>query len=153
MNSLSGAAHSLQQQRPKNVTYWQPVAAGIQSELRGDIFTIEEMHGYLLYMQQNMLLTALGTDYSYTLDAVLPQIGSGLKEGANCISFPLGDTGGLSFEVFKSLKGYSPGNRLTGVQRLNPSSGKWEPAYGFFNQSCGKNFPVRRGEGYLVYKE
>jgi len=152
MRSMSDTGRSLQQQSPQKVSYWQPMPAGLPPILRGDIFTIEERRAYLLYMNYDSLFTGLSADYFYPLDTVLQQISSELKTGSNLVSLPIEGTESLSFEVFESLKELSPENSLSGVQRLNSFSGKFESTYGFYNQRCGKNFPIRKGEGYLVYK-
>jgi hypothetical protein len=147
IGSMSGMARSLQQQDPKKVSYWQ------SSTLCGDNFSIEERRGYLLYLKQDMLFPDLSTDYFYPLDTVLQQIGSELKGGTNWVTFPIEDTQVPSSGIFERLKGSSPESELSGMQRLNPPAGKWESTYGFFNQRCGRDFPIRRGEGYLMFTD
>lgn len=146
MGSLEGIAQALQQENPKKTSYWR------SHTLLGSLFTIKERRGYLLYAPQDWLLTALISDYFSQMDEVLNQIDSELQEGTNWVSFPIQDTGSLSSEVFGKLREFPYQNKLSGVQRLSPLSGKWEFTYGFYNQSCGQNFPIKRGEGYQIYK-
>ncbi|MEW5801558.1 MAG: hypothetical protein AB1847_05560 [bacterium] len=148
LNALKGSAYSLYRNDPREVCYWKSQTPG------GDIFPMEDGRGYLLYVSKDSLLTNLCADYFYPMDALLPQTGSELQEGTTWISFPTNDTGFFSSTVFEKLKESSPdnGNSLAGVQRLNAFAGKWETTYGFFNQRCGRNFPIRRGEGYMIFK-
>jgi len=145
----TGIVHSLRQERPKKISYWQ------SDMVMGDLFTVTDKRGYLLYLQKDKLCVDFRTAYSFPLEVILYQLGYELKEGAvHLISFPIKDEEqSSSFEILEKLKRLPGVNNLSKMQKLNKSSGKWGSVYDFFGQQCGQNFVIKKGEGYLLYSK
>ncbi|MCL6584787.1 MAG: hypothetical protein K6U11_14300 [bacterium] len=153
LNSFAGAAYSLWQESSRQVSYWLP-----HNSSSGDMFEIRDGQAYLLYAREDSPPVSLSADYFYPFEAALSRIGSKLTEGVNWISFPIEeqpteDKEAFSFRVFDQFSGFAAdGHKLVGIDRLNTWSGKWESAYGFYNRCSGRNFPIRRAEGYRVFR-
>jgi len=144
----TGIVHSLRQENPTQISYWQP-------DMVIDPFTIADNRGYLLYLQEDKLCVDFKTAYFFPLEVILHQLGYELKEGAvHWISFPIKDEEqSSSFEILGKLKKLPGVNKLSKMQKLNKFSGKWESVYDFFDQPCGQNFVIKKGEGYLLYSK
>lgn len=144
----TGKVHSLRQENPTQISYWQP-------DMVIDRFTIADNRGYLLYLQEDKLCVDFRTSYYFPLEVILHQLGYELKEGAvHWISFPVKDEEqSSSFEILGKLKKLPGVNNLSKMQKLNKFSGKWESVYDFFDQQCGQNFVIKKGEGYLLYSK
>ncbi|MGA1874953.1 MAG: hypothetical protein ACMUIA_05060 [bacterium] len=149
INSAGGKVQSLINREPVMISYWQ--AEGVA----GDLFTIENNHGYLLYVQKEGECSInLRADGYLTEELVLSRIILDLEEKAvHWISFPVREENLFSFNTFQNLENQLDGKRLAGIQRLNALSGKREATYTFFRQHSGQNFLIERGEGYLLYRE
>ncbi len=144
----TGKVHSLRQENPTQISYWQ-------SDMVIDPFTIADNRGYLLYLQEDKLCVDFRTSYYFPLEVILHQLGYELKEGAvHWISFPVKDEEqSSSFKILGKLKKLPGVNNLSKMQKLNKFSGKWESVYDFFDQQCGQNFVIKKGEGYLLYSK
>ena len=71
------------------------------------------------------------------------------NKGANYFSYPVTPPANLS--AFELLKALGSAEEFSSIDRFNPTLQKFERASFVENVPQGVNFPIRRGEGYLVH--
>ncbi|RYE01040.1 MAG: matrixin family metalloprotease, partial [Sphingobacteriales bacterium] len=71
------------------------------------------------------------------------------KPGANYFAYPVTPPSGL--RAFELLKALGTADEFNSIDRFNPSLQKFERASFVNGEPQGINFPIRRGEGYLVH--
>lgn len=72
-----------------------------------------------------------------------------LQSGINYISYPVSVPEGI--DAFGLLNAFSQNNGIQSIQRINPETGEYEKAQFVDGQVYGKNFPIKRGEGYIAH--
>jgi len=72
-----------------------------------------------------------------------------LQAGINYISYPVSVPEGI--DAFGLLNAFSQNNGIQSIQRINPETGEYEKAQFINGQVYGKNFPIKRGEGYIAH--
>ncbi|UCG69067.1 MAG: hypothetical protein JSV09_14985, partial [Thermoplasmata archaeon] len=149
IDSTGEIVHSLRRENPARISYWQ------SDSIKGDIFAIEDDYSYLLYLHEDKPSVHFQTSYYFPLEVVVDQIGYRLREesAVDRISFPIEEENYFSLDIMRKLEEVSSEKSSKEMQKLNTHSGKWESVYEFFGYYCGQNFPLMRGEGYLLYTE
>ncbi len=71
------------------------------------------------------------------------------KPGANYFAYPVVPPAGL--RAFELLKALGTADEFNSLDRFNPTLQKFERASFINGEPQGINFPIRRGEGYLVH--
>jgi hypothetical protein len=113
------------------------------------VIDIEPGRTYLL-----ILNGAPGTYASLSVDLpdTIAPVSIDLFPGFNLIHIPM-DIGGIS-SAFAILPMLGDGSHIERVLRLNKTSGRYEEArYGNGGILSGDNFPIRNGEGLIIYSK
>jgi hypothetical protein len=105
---------------------------------QGPTFSIKVGEGYVLRMLQDQEVF-----WSGSYSSVIPD----LLAGINVVSFPSPPMG---LRAFLLLQIIGDDNTISSIQRFNPATGAFETATYHDSQPAGSNYPVQRGEAYLI---
>jgi hypothetical protein len=104
----------------------------------GDNFTLSNGEGLIVNSKSDRVISFTGFAACPTLD---------LKAGMNIIGAPCALVDTTAFQLLRKIGNDSV---VSGIQRYNPDTGKFETA-GYLNgQAVGVNFPIKAGEGYFI---
>jgi hypothetical protein len=105
----------------------------------GDNFTLTNVDGLIIYGKDDNTISVNSFAACPSLD---------LKAGMNIVGAPCALADTTAFQLLQKIGNESV---VSGIQRYNPETGKFETASYLNGQTVGVNFPIRAGEGYFIY--
>lgn len=105
-----------------------------------DSFTLQSGHGYMIDMAEDAEIIIRGS--------LIASDSKDLVAGTNLIGFRQVPEGYSAFQLLQDIG--TPAD-IADIQRFNSMTGRYETAvYGLLGTASGTDFPIRRGEGYIV---
>ena len=133
---LGGLANSISRLDANGVVFEKTTI--VDNTISGTVFLIAEGQGYLIDMENNYEQL-----WSGPLSLIVPNLVSGL----NVVTFPSIPEGFSAHLLIDQID--IPG-AISSIQRFNRETGRFETAVYDQNTPSGFNFPIQRGETYII---
>jgi hypothetical protein len=105
----------------------------------GDNFTLTNVDGLIVYSK---------ADKTIPVNSFVTCPSLNLTAGVNLTGTPCAST---NLKAYQLLQKIGDDTAVSGIQRFNPVTGKFETASYINGQPAGVNFPIKAGEGYFIY--
>ncbi|MEW5802236.1 MAG: IPT/TIG domain-containing protein [bacterium] len=132
--SLQSLWHYDNQSEQWQVAYWNGQSPA------GDIFTINNGDGYLVYSKVHQDLVFPGMNASFETN---------LYQGINLVSFSVPSASFTSFDLLQEMLDRQV--EVVAIQRHEKTSGRWYIAFCQSGKPAGDNFPIYKDESYIIY--
>jgi hypothetical protein len=120
---------------------WQ--MAYLDSQPKGDLFSIDWQKGYVILVSEDMNIKLPGDTPTLTTIDLMP--------GHNIISSMISDAEDLlPKEVLESTNSDSGERISASIQKYDHDEGKRRCGYWFFGRFTGEDFVIEEGEGYMI---